>query len=64
MTENDTGYLGISAHGIVTITNELLWSQRKNRSDTKGKCYIGHKNIISVCIKLGFGVYRNYPEKL
>jgi len=24
MTENDTGYLGISAHGIVTITNELL----------------------------------------
>jgi len=29
MTENDTRYLGISAHGIVTITTELLRFQRK-----------------------------------
>ena len=64
MTENDTGYLGISAHGIVTITTELLWFQRKNHSDTKDTCYTGDQNIISVCIKLGFGVYKNYPEKL
>ena len=64
MTENETGYLGISAQGIVTITTELLRFQRKNRSDTKDKCCIGDQNIISVCIKLGFGAYKNYPEKL
>jgi hypothetical protein len=43
MTENETGYLGASAHGIVIIlvTSELLQFQRKNRFETNDKCYIG-----------------------
>ena len=53
---NETGYLDISTHDTITITTELLRFQRKNRSDTKDKCYIGERYIISVCVKLGFGV--------
>ena len=54
MTENETGYLGISAHGIITITSELLRFQRKNRSDTKDKCYIGAPKYFTAVHQIRF----------